>query len=206
MKRLTAHKLDPSKCRLEWKQFDHLLKVKATLDENRDVLPFFKTRHDLSLLISWYFPRITNPNVFAHEYPLYGDFKADLVVGDSTTHNYLLVEFENANENSIFSKNGRAVSDWSPRFESAFSQLVDWLWKLDGMRSTPDFDNDFGDRQAKFHGLIVTGKGMSLTAQEESRLKWRQDKVMVDSTHISIVSFDQLSSDLDAWLTKYHSV
>ena len=64
----------------------------------------FQTRHDLSILISGYFPSIKNADVFAHEYPIYGDFRADLVVGDSSTHNYLLVEFEDGRANSIFKK------------------------------------------------------------------------------------------------------
>lgn len=206
MKRLTGHVFDPGKCRREWGDFDKLLKKNAVLDENQDVLPFFKTRRDLSLLISYYIPRMTNADVFAHEYALYGDFKADLIVGDSSTHSYLLVEFENGRPDSIFKKkSSKATPDWAPRFECAFSQLVDWLWKLDDMRSTADFGHAFGDRQAKFQGLIVVGKSMSLDVQEKSRLKWREEKVIVDSNAILFVSFDQLSSDLDAWLTKYYS-
>jgi hypothetical protein len=159
------------------------------------------------MLIAKYIPRTASADVLAHEYPLYGDFKADLVVGDSSTHNYLLVEFEDGRPDSIFKKKaGKATPDWAPRFECAFSQLVDWLWMLDDMRSTQGFTTDFGDRRAKFHGLIVIGKGMSLDSQEKSRLRWREDKVMVDSSGVSIVSFEQLSYDLNSWLLTWHSV
>jgi hypothetical protein len=207
MKKLTPHKFDKTKCRREWNAFDKLLKSKAKLDEHGDILPFFKARHDLSMLISWNFPRMGNADVFAHEYPIYDDFRADLIVGDSSRHNYLLVEFENGRSDSIFKKRrGKATPDWAPRFECAFSQLVDWLWKLDDMRSTADFGHAFGDRQAKFHGLIVIGKGMALEAQEKSRLKWRVDKIIVDSSAISCVSFDELSSDLNFRLTNYYRV
>ncbi|MFZ0773134.1 MAG: Shedu immune nuclease family protein [Candidatus Sulfotelmatobacter sp.] len=206
MKRLTPRVFDARKCRSEWNDFDQLIHANLVLDENKHILPFFKTRPDLSLLISLYFPRLMRPDVFAHEYQIYGDFRADLVVGDSAAHNYLLVEFENGRPDSIFKKNSKATPDWAPRFEGAFSQLLDWLWKLDDMRSTADFGHAFGDRQAKFHGLIVIGKGMSLDAREKSRLKWREEKVIVDSNAISFVSFDQLSSDLNAWLTRYYSV
>jgi hypothetical protein len=141
----------------------------------------------------------------AHEYPLYGDFKADLIVGDSSTRNYLLVEFEDGRPDSIF-KRKKSKADWAPRFEGAFSQLVDWLWKLDDMRNTNGFRDAFGDSDAKFHGLIIIGKGMSLGPQEKSRLRWREDKIMVNSNGVSIVSFEQLSSALDSWLLNYHSV
>jgi hypothetical protein len=62
------------------------------LDENGDVLPFFKARHDLALLITSYIPHIKNAHLFAHEFPIYGDFKADLIVGDSSTQSYLRVD------------------------------------------------------------------------------------------------------------------
>jgi len=207
MKKLTPHVFDKHKCRQGWNELDQHLKQHPVLDENKDVLPFFKVRRDLSMLIAKYIPRTASADVLAHEYPLYGDFKADLVVGDSSTHNYLLVEFEDGRPDSIFKKKaGKATPDWAPRFECAFSQLVDWLWMLDDMRSTQGFTTDFGDRRAKFHGLIVIGKGMSLDSQEKSRLRWREDKVMVDSSGVSIVSFEQLSSDLNTWLLTWHSV
>lgn len=207
MKALTKHAFDPKQCRVEWQELDTLLKSKHPLDEAKDILPFFKTRHDLSTLISWYFPNISNADVFAHEYPIYGDFKADLVLGDSTTHNYLLVEFENGDTDSIFKKKkGKSTPDWAQRFEGAFSQLLDWLWKLEDMRSTANFTHAFGNRQAKFQGLIVIGKDMSLSQQEIARLKWRVDKVVVDSNAVFCVSFNELCAHTDSWLKKYYGV
>lgn len=207
MKNLTLHQFDRNNCRLEWNHFDNLLKTKAALDENNDILPFFKNRHDLSLLITSYFPHIKNADVLAHEFPIYGDFKADLIVGDSSTNSYLLIEFENGSSDSIFKKKkGKANPDWAPRFECAFSQLVDWLWKLEDMRSTTNFEHVFGSRQARFQGLIVIGKDMALDAQELCRLKWRVDKVIVDSKSVACVSFNDLASDLNFRLTNYYGV
>jgi hypothetical protein len=207
MKDLTKHAFNATTCRKEWLEFDNLLKTKKTIDENKDVLPFFKTRHDLSSLISGYFPDIKTVDVLAHEYPIYGAFKADLVVGESSTHNYLLIEFEDGNPNSIFrTKKGKSTPEWATRFEGAFSQLIDWLWKLEDMRSTADFTHVFGSRHANFQGLIIIGKDMALGDQELSRLKWRTDRVIVDSKAISCVSFNDLCTDLDFWLNKYYGV
>jgi hypothetical protein len=80
MKNLKTHLFDAKKCRQEWCEFDDLLKVKPRLEERRDVLPFFKERHNLSMLICNYFPKLVEPNTFAHEYEIYGDFVADLIV------------------------------------------------------------------------------------------------------------------------------
>lgn len=202
MKKLTQHTFDRAQCRVQWKEFEQLLKSKTVLDENKDILPFFKARQDLSLFITSYIPDIKDADVLAHEYPIYGDFRADLVIGDSVTHNYLLVEFENGSANSIFTKKkSKATPDWAPRFECAFSQLVDWLWKLDDMRSTADFVHAFGDRQAKFHGMIVIGKDMQLDSQSKDRLRWRVNRVVVDSNAVSCISFNDLAADLDFRLT-----
>lgn len=207
MKSLATHAFNSTNGRLEWDDFSTLLKTKATLSEQKDVLPFFKPRKDLSLLICNYFPKIKTPDRFAHEFEIYGDFVADLVVGDSAAKHFLLIEFENGEPDSVFKTKGKkATPDWAPRFESAHSQLVDWLWKLEDMRSTADFQNTFGSRRANFQGLIVIGKGMQLSDQEADRLKWRISRTKFDSNTIECVSFDELCVDLNHWLTTYHGV
>lgn len=207
MKNLLAHRFDSSGCRSEWNNLAAMLAGKPILSEQKDVLPFFKSSKNLSLLICSYFPKIKTPDLFAHEYEIDGDFVADLVVGDSKVHHYLLVEFENGASDSVFKRKGKkATPDWAPRFEGAYSQLIDWLWKLEDKRSTADFVNTFGSRRATFQGLIVIGKGMSLSQQEKDRLKWRMDRTMIDSNAISAVSFDELAEDLDHWLKTYHGV
>ncbi len=159
------------------------------------------------MLICSYFPQIKKPDYFAHEFQIYGDFVADLVIGNSSQHRYLLVEFEDGKPDSVFKQKGKkATLDWAPRFEGAYSQLVDWLWKLEDMRSTADFAYTFGHRRATFQGLIVIGKGMTLLPQEQDRLKWRMDRTMIDSNAVSSVSFEELRDDLDYWLTTYHGV
>lgn len=207
MKTLLGHRLDGKVCRSEWNALMAMLARTPTLSEQKDVLPFFKSSKNLSLLICSYFPKIKTPDLFAHEYEIDGDFVADLVVGDSKTHHYLLVEFENGAPDSVFKQKGKkATPDWAPRFEGAYSQLIDWLWKLEDKRSTADFLNTFGSRRATFQGLIVIGKGMNLSQQEKDRLKWRMDRTMIDSNAISAVSFDELAEDLDHWLKTYHGV
>jgi hypothetical protein len=197
MKKLQLHHFDSIQCRKEWYEFDNLLRTKTILKEREDVLPFFKERIDLSLFIGSYSAKIQNFDVIAHEFTIYGDFIADLIVGDSQNHQYLLIEFEDGKPDSIFTKKKKSTSEWSKRYEGAFSQLIDWIWKLEDMRSTSDFQHTFGSRDARFHGLIVIGKDVKLDANEANRLKWRENKVMVDSTPISCVTFNQLSEDID---------
>ena len=117
------------------------------------------------------------------------------------------MEFEDGRADSVFKRKGsKATPDWAPRFEGAYSQLVDWLWKLEDMRSTADFTNTFGSHRAKFHGLIVIGKDMALSKQEEDRLRWRLDRTLIDSNAVSSVSFNELRDSMDHWLTAFHKV
>jgi hypothetical protein len=207
MKAFAPHLINGAQARLEWAALKSLLSGATNLSEQRDILPFFRARKDLSVLIGTYYPKIVKADRFAHELQIYGDFAADLVVGDSTTQNYVLVEFEDGTPDGLFVKRGKkATPEWSPRFEHAHSQLVDWLWKLEDMRGTAHFQSLFGHRRATFHGLIVIGKGMTLSDQEKDRLSWRISRTRVDSTAIDCVSFDQLATDLDHWLKMHHNV
>jgi hypothetical protein len=86
VKNLQPHIFEPNKCRREWNDYTALLASKPVLSERRDVLPFFTTREDLSLLICNYFPKIKTADRIAHEFGIYGDFTADLIVGDSSVH------------------------------------------------------------------------------------------------------------------------
>lgn len=207
MKHLQHGPINGSHCRSEWNDYVTMLTGKQELSERNDVLPFFKKSHNLSLLICTYFPHITTPDCFAHEYQIDGDFVADLIVGDSVKKKYLLVEFENGTKEGVFKTSGKkATPEWTARFEGAHSQLIDWLWKLEDKRSTADFANTFGSRRATFSSLIVIGKDMNLSPQELDRLKWRMDRTKIDSNAISTVSFDELREDCDTWLKRFYGV
>lgn len=206
MKRLLKTTPDPSRARIQHQAFVDLLNSTTDLKEREHVLPFFGNSLDLAFLFSHYIPAIINADRIATEFQIYGDFKADLIVGDSSQGKYLLVEFENGSANSVFKSNKKAIPDWGARFEAAFSQLVDWLWKLDDMRHTDAFENLFERRDAEFTGLIVIGKGMTLAPQEVKRLRWRQDKIRINSLGYSIISFEDFRDAADAWLRNFYRV
>ncbi len=187
---------------MEWNELHTLLLTKPTLSEQRDVLPYFKSRPNLSLLLGTYASRMMRPNCLAYEYILDGDFRADLIVGDSSARNYLLVEFEDGTPDGVFTKKRhKRTPDWSARFERAHSQVVDWLWKLDDLRHTATFAATFGGRDARFEGFIVIGKGMNLASQEQQRLQWRNRRTIIDSSPLCSVSFEELERDIGNWLT-----
>jgi len=207
MKVMQNFVFDKNQCRIEVNELEQLLQSNTILEEAVHILPFFKVRPNICSLITNYFPYIKDGDLIAPEYPIDGEFKADLIIGSKQDMKYILVEFEDGNPNSVFKKKGKkSKRDWSNRFEGAYSQLTDWFWKLEDNRKTTNFQSTFGSPRAKFHGLIITGKDMNLTPEEHDRLKWRMDTTSIDNNHINVISFNQLHIDLDEWLKKYYSV
>lgn len=94
--------LDPRRCRAEIVEFGDLLRSKADLSEKDDVQPFFERRPQIAAFIGSYMRDSGPATEYAFEYPFYGDFAADLVVGDKAGRRFCVVEFEDGRADSIF--------------------------------------------------------------------------------------------------------
>ncbi|MCP4107228.1 MAG: DUF4263 domain-containing protein [Desulfobacteraceae bacterium] len=207
MKQFESFDFDPYICRKELKELKSLLDENRELKERQDILPFFRARKHLSVFAGSYVPDIVNFDMIAYEFSFYSDFSSDLAIGDSETKTFCFVEFEDATDTSIFRRRGKkSTPEWSPRFEHGFSQIVDWFWKLDDMSRTADFKNRFGTHYINYYGLLVLGRSTEMEYREQQRLKWRLDKILVDSKHIFCVTFDDLYSDLENRLKIYQNI
>ncbi len=193
MKPLGSMVFSLRECHKELLEFETLLSSKKELDEKLDILPFFRSRRHLSAFFGDYSVSMSKYDLLEHEYTIYGDFRADLVVGDSKRHSFCLVEFEDAKPGSIFRNSGRSTSTWSSRFEIGFSQIVDWLWKVDDVRNTAQARAIFGSDTFEFLGILVIGRDEFLSPLELARLNWRSSKVNVDSKQIICMTYDQLA-------------
>jgi Domain of unknown function (DUF4263) len=193
---------DPILCRKEAEELRDFLATNRELQERKQVLPFFKARLQLSAFLGSYHPDIVRYNLVAHELPLFGDFVADLVVGDSKNSAFAFIEVEDASPESIFVKK-RATPDWSPRFEHGFSQLVDWFFMLHEQGQTVNFENKFGSRTIRHLGILVIGRTEHLAIREEQRLRWRQEFVLLNSKQIHCKTFDHLRDDILDRLEQY---
>src|SRR5437867_3945869 len=102
-----------SKERAEWElsQFQRLLDShsRTPLRERDHVLPFFRNHRHAAALIGTYNLNAPGLDRIAFEFDIFGDYKADLVIGDSQNHEYCFVEFEDATETSIFKKSTKAT-------------------------------------------------------------------------------------------------
>src|SRR6266508_645495 len=150
----------------ELDELEHFLKQNPQLRERKHVLPFFKARKQLCAALGLMNANVDVPDRVANELVLFGDFACDAAAGDSKNNSFTLIEFEDANEHSIFSKleTGKSVKRWSSRFEHGFSQLVDWAWRLSRENATTTaFRDIFGKNHAKIHLLLVAGRDADLT-------------------------------------------
>ena len=190
------------KCKKEVTELGQLLKT-AQLSEKKDILPFFKTRNHLCAFMGTFAPDIGPAPTIAREFSLLGDFTADLFVDNRDNRQYLAIEFEDGRHNSIFRKVGRSNTDWSPRFEHGYSQLIDWFATLDDYKKTDKFHKDFGTGYVGFSGLLIVGRNAGVSDDDRLRLAWRADKVRVDSHVINCITFDDLHETLAERLELY---
>lgn len=198
MKELRKIELLPAKISKQLKAFKSLLASKSSLGE-RELLDFFKNNDQLvPSMSSDVVPQLTHYDYIAREYDLFGDFTCDFVIGNRESRQpiYCVVEFEDARPESIFkNKPGKHTSEWSPRFEQGFFQLVDWFHQLDDLKPTTLFRNKFGENP-EFYGLLVIGRNQFLNDSERRRLNWCSGKILINSCKIYCKTFDDLYDDM----------
>ena len=188
---------DKNLCRKELAAFKTLLDSKSNLSEQVDLQPFFKSNLHLTAFIGSYDSNIGYAKQYAFEFPLMGDFTVDLVVGDKDKEKFIIIEFEDGTTDGIFRTVGKkATPEWTPRFDHGFSQIIDWFSMIDDVKNTHDFREDFGNGHVSFTAMLIIGRKPGLNPTTQRRLKWRTEKVRVDSHNIECVTFDQLYEDL----------
>jgi len=183
--------------------------LRKLLEENEEITEsifheFFVSREHLRALVGLYTSSFQSADRIAWEYPIFGDFRCDFACGDSTNGSYTFVEYEDASPNSIFVKQGaRATKAWANRFDAGYSQIIDWFYKLQVMTDTPDMEARFFRRAIRYSGVLVIGRDRYLSPGERLRFQWRQDHVVVNSKHVTCVTYDQFLADLDTRLKRF---
>lgn len=174
-----------------------LLEAKADLSERDDIRPLFQASKHLSAFLGTFDPEIGPATDLAFEFPFFGDYRADLLVGSRSAAHFCVVEFEDGRVDSIFRKQpNRSNPEWSARFEHGFGQLIDWFFSLDDFKKTHGFTKTFGYGHVSFTGLLIIGRSAGLDEMKRTRLRWRSDKVLIDSNRIICITFDNVAKIL----------
>jgi len=207
MKSLDPIDFDYAECRGQVEELRTLLATNADLSEKDDILPFFQARRQLCTLFGMFNPRIGWADRFAKEFDIFGDFACDVAVGDWARRAYCFVEFEDANQGSVFEKRGaKATREWGRRFDHGYSQIIDWMHKLGGREVSSDNLARFGSYAITYEAVLVIGRDLHQDAAETQRLAWRSDKVSVDQKKVLCMTFDQLLSQFDTRMTFFEVV
>jgi len=179
--------------RQQLEEFRSFLGAHTGLSERDDLLPFFRARPQLAFLLGMFNPRIARPDRIAWEFDIFGDFACDLVIGEWAEGEYCFVEFEDATEQSIFEKQGKkATREWGRRFDHGYSQIIDWIHKLASRAISVDLLGRFGRHEIRFETVLIIGRDQHLDAGEAQRLAWRADNVLVNTTKVHCVTYDDL--------------
>jgi hypothetical protein len=207
MKKFVSLTLKLPSCRRELARFRKLLAERETLSEARDILPLFRECKQLCGLLGDRFLTSGTGNRLAVEYDLFGDFTCDLVVGNVAHREYVFVEFEDAEPDSVFKRSGvKSKRDWSPRFDHGYSQIIDWFGKLHDMEKTDEFEARFGTRPVTYSGLLVVGRDRHFESGELARLQWRRTCVTVNTRQVNCITFDELLEHLTARFEHYQDL
>src|SRR5271169_3668292 len=152
---LEPYTFDPAACRQQVQELKALLDSSADLGETA-FDDFFEPRAHLRALVGRYNPSVISPDRLAWQYPVFGDFRCDFAIGDSTRKAYTFVEYEDARPNSLFVKQGKkATRAWAARFDGGYGQVIDWFYKLQVMTDTPDMEARFGNRSIRYTGVLI---------------------------------------------------
>ena len=207
MKNFDKFEIDFAQCDVELAALRDLLErfQARSLKERADVLSFFRSNRNLAAFAGHFMPGIVNVDRLAYEFDFFGDYAADLAVGDSKRRAYCFIEFENAAPGSIFVKAGKkSTLEWATRFDKGYSQIIDWFWKLHDMSRTGAAQARFDDAKTfDYYGVLVVGRSIGLQPLERERLDWRRQRVIVDSRHVHCLTFDEFYDDLAFKLEKY---
>ncbi len=206
LNQITPLVFDPLQCQVELDELDDLLAQNPILTERGQILPFFRRRPHLAALAGSYSHNVRSYDRLAFELTLISDFTADVVVGDSRRESFCFIEFEDGHPNSIFKNTGRRTLEWAPRFDHGASQIIDWFWKLNAQERTVDFQRLFGSLSIAASGLLVVGRDSGVTAADRPRLKWRRERVAVNSQQLHCCTFDELARDLRDSLNTYRAI
>ncbi len=199
MKKLMPITSDPSLLRQQLDEFDDFLNNSSHLQERKQVLPFFKKRPLLVAALGLLSGGEEAPDRYALELDLYGDFQCDAASGDSNNGHFTLIEFEDAQPNSIFGRPSATggLPRWSPRFEHGFSQLVDWARILSSQINTDKTQEIFGLRDPHVNFLLVIGRKADLQNEiDKKRLDWWTKNVSFASHKMTCFTFDDVLSGL----------
>lgn len=175
-------------------EFKLLLETHSELSEKKDLQPFFKKNSILIFLLAG-LGRISRTKVdeYEFEFDLWQDLVCDIGIGDSKANTYCLIELEGAKQNSIFKNKPKNYPKYSECLECGYSQIVDWFFKIDEMKSTSSIKRRFAGDYPRINAVLIIGRSHFFkTDLERNRFNWRRDNILIGAKNVNCLTYDEL--------------
>jgi len=141
------------------------------------------------------------PTVQKFEFEIQGVFRADFVAGNLVTRHFVLVEFEGAEQNSVFGPGGtNQMRYWGNQIQHGFSQIADWSWAKNDSQHSRIFQSALGVDESSETYVLICGRLRSLVDHEQSRLFWRHRKTSIANCRILFQTYDDLAEHFESAL------
>jgi hypothetical protein len=133
------------------------------------------------------------PDMIKFELNLKGMFRTDLVLGNDGQRKFGLIEFEDAEENSIFKRGTKQYRYWAPKIEHGFGQILDWAWVRSDHPNDSVLLGGFGGSITASAYAVICGRDGSLRDDvERKRFKHRRDCLKVEGQPALVLTYDEM--------------
>ena len=142
---------------------------------------------------------IQAPDLIKFELTLSGLFRTDLVLGNSRTRGFVLVEFEGAGEHSLFSKlkKTRQYRSFAHPLEHGFGQIVDWAWLKNDNPNAITLTNAFGGAINSSAYLLICGRDQGIVDDlERRRFEYRRHHTNISGIPVHTLTYDDMVREL----------
>ncbi|PFS62769.1 hypothetical protein COK41_14920 [Bacillus cereus] len=207
MKNFTVGQIDIAVARKEYDDFKQKIESKTDLKEREDILSFLRDAKQLPFLIPSFLWQ--DWDLYAREKPIVDDFVTDLVVGKSKETKFILIEFENANKDSIFVQRKRNLKYWGDRFNDALGQITDWFWRIDELTEYEKrkFFKIDSINYLDYEGLIIIGRDSYFDDEDDQRrLFWRARCTLINSRPFRVMTYDTLLNKMGETLQTFENI
>jgi len=138
------------------------------------------------------------PDMIKFELAMKGMFRTDLVLGNDGQRVFGLIEFEDAEQNSIFKRGTTQYRHWSPRLEHGFGQVLDWAWVRSDHPNDSVLMNGFGGVITTSAYAVICGRDASLLDDvERKRFRHRRNHLKVEGQQALVLTYDEMVRNMD---------
>ncbi|GFE97971.1 Shedu anti-phage system protein SduA domain-containing protein [Gluconobacter sp. Gdi] len=157
-----------------------------------EIVSEIKSRPQMACLLGSVL-NIPAPDLIKFELTMKGIFRTDLVLGNDNARAFGLIEFEPAEEKTLFKRGTAQYRYWGSSLEHGFGQVIDWAWVRDDHPNDTVLENSFGGKIAKSAFAVIAGRnsGMNST-MEKRRFEHRRHLVAIGGHHAQIMTYDDM--------------